>query len=628
MTETETLHLEHTGWLEFPAGDLVARYIREGWFEYTERAFLFAYLRRGDCYLDIGAHAGFHAATARHIVGNKGRVVCVEPNPLMHASLKQNVQSAEIHKVAISDHSGESVFSPGDNQTSSFAHLLESNDTFDGALQVQTLTLPGFLQTTNIAAPDLIKVDIEGAEQAMIDGASQFLSTYAGVVLIEFSKENLENFGRTTASLEASITECGLQLCRYDPYDNLLHPADLNHPIWYENFFLCREPAKVNKRLATISSSRKKVILDIVRKGEIAKASYLQNELLSKERAIVRDVTGHIRGLNDYLRADGVDPIETEGRYEAESDPVTELQKEYGVVKEIAQHHLAELQKRESLVHELSELVHELSNSENRLFDILEIDHPSPRQQFDSEELGSTTIALIQHLLSDLRLIETKAATLMSLNKTTKEAISAVELAIDSYSQERTAWHTERQDLYRVLSEKDHEIRALIEGQFDIKNQLSNQTEKMLEKERDVGLLNLEVSEKNTLIWDQGAEIQKQQASVERLSFELSNREEMLVELKGTHDADLKKLKADLKDREQSLEELQRDMDRQAKIFSQESSSLHSELHERNAYYAKLISAVTNNLFELRQSRILRMTRWIAPRADRKIAETIEVLSE
>ena len=612
MTKTETIHLEHTGWLEFPAGDLVASYIREGWFEFVERAFLFAFLRPGNCYIDVGAHAGFHAATARNIVGKNGRVICLEPNPAMHPYLKQNVRGAELYELAISDHSGESVFDPGALESSSFAHLVERADPDIQTLRVKTSSLPDFLHSANITAPDFIKVDIEGAEQALINGASDFLKAYSGVLLIEFSKENLSAFGHTTQSLETSITQCGLQLCSYDPLANELRPAQIEHPIWYENFFLCHEIEAVNRRLAEVTPSRWKVVTDIITKGQFAKTTYTQSDILSKEREKMRDLAENIKGLNAYLRTEGRNDLETIKFNVDDSDPVKDLQSEYGVIKEISTHHLAELRKRETALLELSNLAYDLSNLANRLLNVLEINQTQHKQPLDSSEMNSPTAALVKDSLNDLQLIEAKTGTLISFKATTDQAIAAFERALHTHEQERT--------------DRQAEVRQI--------------SQRLVEKDREIELLNQEISEKNPLIWDQGAKIQKQNVAIEKHESELRARAEELNLLRHTieekeharlemqaeiqkHNFAVEKHKSELSAQAEELNLLRHTIEEKEHARLE----MQTELQQRNAHYAGLISAAINYLYELRRSRALRIALMLGPKADQKIKDTIHTLS-
>src|SRR5258706_13188480 len=56
------LFVPHIGWLRYPSSDIVLLHLREGSFEFREKAFLWSFLCEGDAFLDIGAHFGLFLA--------------------------------------------------------------------------------------------------------------------------------------------------------------------------------------------------------------------------------------------------------------------------------------------------------------------------------------------------------------------------------------------------------------------------------------------------------------------------------------------------------------------------------------------------------------------------------------
>ena len=69
------LFVPHIGWLRYPSSDIVLLHLREGSFEFREQAFLWSFLRKGDTFLDIGAHCGLFSALASQIIGETGRIL-------------------------------------------------------------------------------------------------------------------------------------------------------------------------------------------------------------------------------------------------------------------------------------------------------------------------------------------------------------------------------------------------------------------------------------------------------------------------------------------------------------------------------------------------------------------------
>jgi len=49
-------------------------------------------LKKGDTFIDIGAHIGYYSILARNIVGESGKVIAFEPNPESYKLLKKNCE--------------------------------------------------------------------------------------------------------------------------------------------------------------------------------------------------------------------------------------------------------------------------------------------------------------------------------------------------------------------------------------------------------------------------------------------------------------------------------------------------------------------------------------------------------
>src|SRR5258705_12131660 len=64
--------------------------LRDGGLEPLTSALYGRLLRGGDRYVDVGAHIGFHTLIARHLIGETGLVIAVEPQPYNCQKLLSN----------------------------------------------------------------------------------------------------------------------------------------------------------------------------------------------------------------------------------------------------------------------------------------------------------------------------------------------------------------------------------------------------------------------------------------------------------------------------------------------------------------------------------------------------------
>jgi FkbM family methyltransferase len=148
-----------------------------------ESAALLSYFRDGyprvaDVVFDIGAHCGVSAYHFAQRVGPTGHVYAFEPDPGSFEYLQRNI---ELHRltnvtaipIAIAGRSGRRSFNNDSSQGAAFSDLVfrgGSSPTQD----VEALTLADACKRVG-AEPSFVKLDVEGAEIEIVEGATEFL---------------------------------------------------------------------------------------------------------------------------------------------------------------------------------------------------------------------------------------------------------------------------------------------------------------------------------------------------------------------------------------------------------------------------------------------------------------------
>ena len=145
-----------------------------GSFEIEKQLRLRDRVREGMTVFDIGAHAGFYTLLLSRAVGASGKVFAFEPWPanitdcLAHVRMNQ-LSNVVVVPAAVAKTPGLASFASG--ESSSTGRLAPT----DTAVRVACLTLDELLATERFPVPDVIKIDVEGAESQVLEGAGKLL---------------------------------------------------------------------------------------------------------------------------------------------------------------------------------------------------------------------------------------------------------------------------------------------------------------------------------------------------------------------------------------------------------------------------------------------------------------------
>jgi FkbM family methyltransferase len=155
-------------------------------YEPEKHRVLQAALAPGMTFVDVGACKGDFTLLAAASVGPQGRVVAVEPEPVNASWLRRSVglsaaRNVEVMEMALGDASGRAVLHRvdvigGADSSSGLHSLLEGGLATHDTIEVDAQTLDGLLGTLGIARVDVIKIDVEGWEVAVLRGAAGTLT--------------------------------------------------------------------------------------------------------------------------------------------------------------------------------------------------------------------------------------------------------------------------------------------------------------------------------------------------------------------------------------------------------------------------------------------------------------------
>ena len=152
-----------------------------GTYERATQALFSRQIVPGDVVFDVGAHVGFYTLLASRLVGPQGRVIAFEPLPrnvdLLERHLAYNAASnVTLVKAAVGERSGEDRFdTTGEPSMGALAE--------EGEL-VQLVSIDDMVERGEVPPPRLIKIDVEGAESRVLQGAAATLAKHRPVLLL------------------------------------------------------------------------------------------------------------------------------------------------------------------------------------------------------------------------------------------------------------------------------------------------------------------------------------------------------------------------------------------------------------------------------------------------------------
>jgi FkbM family methyltransferase len=198
-----------------------------------------ARLREGALVFDIGAHQGVVALLLAREVGPTGKVVAVEPNPHNHAVAMRNrdlngMPWVEFVQAAISERPGEVVFNRDLNGQ------LDDGTGAQGQVRVRSLTIDGIAEAFGM--PDVVFLDVEGAECMALDGASAVLARGPAFLIEVHVRCGLEKLGGSVGRLLDYFPPDRFSLLARGEAETSFHPFSRCDPLTFGRFFLFASP--------------------------------------------------------------------------------------------------------------------------------------------------------------------------------------------------------------------------------------------------------------------------------------------------------------------------------------------------------------------------------------------------
>lgn len=183
------------------------------------------HVRPGDIAFDVGANAGAFAQQMSRQAGPRGIVCAFEASPRIIGRTHHNLTAAGCHNVtlyhrAIWHRSGEVV------HLAEGSHLNDRVEEGAGGTPVPTLALDDFIAATGLV-PSFVKMDIEGAELAALQGCPRLIAEGRPIMALEQAPDDMR--------CHAVLTAAGYLAVDLGSYRRITAAADFANPTGVNN---------------------------------------------------------------------------------------------------------------------------------------------------------------------------------------------------------------------------------------------------------------------------------------------------------------------------------------------------------------------------------------------------------
>jgi len=217
-----------------------------GSYEAQETLLLPALLREGDTCVDVGAHWGYFSLIAAARVGVSGRVIAIEADPRVFATLRRTLAlnpglEIEALHLAAAAEAGKLVLNGYDEHGDNWGISSVATSQGGAAFEVPAEPLDMLLERSGVEEVGLLKMDIEGAEVLALRGCERLLREgRIRTLLLELHPPQIAALHSTVQEVMGGLRKNGYQLWAVDhslrttrdaAYGRLRDPGALLKPL-------------------------------------------------------------------------------------------------------------------------------------------------------------------------------------------------------------------------------------------------------------------------------------------------------------------------------------------------------------------------------------------------------------
>lgn len=171
-------------------------------------------IKQGDTIMDLGANIGYYTLLAARATGESGKVYSFEPDPDNYKILNDNIRINSFNNIiaiskAVSNVSGKTALYLSDSNNGDH-RIFDYMDEKRHHIDIESISLDDEFENCRI---NVMKIDIQGAEGAALEGMKTLLSNNRDIVIfMEFWPWGLRNFGTDPGDLLAQLSLLGFNI--------------------------------------------------------------------------------------------------------------------------------------------------------------------------------------------------------------------------------------------------------------------------------------------------------------------------------------------------------------------------------------------------------------------------------
>lgn len=210
---------------------------------------LINFLKQSKCFLDIGANVGYFTLLAKS-VNPQIKVYAFEPNPNNVKKIKENVELNHFTNIVItsdclSNSLGEVSFSVPPVNESGWGRITNDHLPLENFIHIKakSITLDSLIENNFFKndIPDLIKIDVEGNEFKILQGAKLFFEKFSPILCIELNEPCLQDCQTSSVEIINFMRQLSYKCSAISSNNQLIEVEAADKNYRYLNYFFIKQ---------------------------------------------------------------------------------------------------------------------------------------------------------------------------------------------------------------------------------------------------------------------------------------------------------------------------------------------------------------------------------------------------